>query len=99
MNRVSVFFLGVIVGAILLFVTERYYIVRSKESVHLIPKVSSKLEFPYRDIREYTVEDWQNDPSLGVAIVKSQKQELIAETGINGLQQQFEGLLKSLSGT
>jgi len=99
MNRVSVFFLGVIVGAILLFVTERYYIVRSKESVHLIPKVSSKLEFPYRDIREYTVEDWQNDPSLGVAIVKSQKQELMAETGINGLQQQFEGLLKSLSGT
>ena len=99
MNRVSVFFLGVIVGAILLFTTERYYVVRSKESVHLIPKVSSKLEFPYRDIREYTVEDWQNDPSLGIAIVKSQKQELMVESGISGLQQQFEGLLQSLGGS
>lgn len=99
MNRLSVFFLGVIVGAVSLYMTENFYIVRSQESVHLIPKVASKLEFPYRDIRKYTVEDWQKDPSLGLAIVKSKKQDLMVESGINGMQQKFEGLLRSLSGS
>lgn len=98
MNRFTTFLLGVLVGALGLFVSENYYVVRSKESVHLIPKVASKFELPYRDIRSYTIEDWRNNPSLGLAIVKSKKENLLVESGLSGMQQQFEGLLKSLSG-
>lgn len=99
MNRLTTFFLGMIVGALGLYVSENFYVVRSKESVHLIPKVAAKLELPYRDIREYTVEDWRNNPSLALAIVKSKKENLMVESGLSGMQQQFEGLLRSLGGS
>ncbi len=98
MNRISTFLLGVLVGALGLFVSENYYVVRSKDNVHLIPKVAAKLELPYRDIREYTAQDWSNNPSLALAIVKSKKQNLMVESGLSGMQQQFENLLRNIGG-
>lgn len=98
MNRLTTFFLGVVVGALGLFVSENYYVVRSKESFHLVPKVAAKLEIPYRDIRSYTTQDWTNQPSLALAIVKSKKQNLMVESGLSGMQQQFERLLRNIGG-
>ncbi len=99
MSRLSTFFLGIIVGAVGIVVSENYYVVRSKESVHLVPKIAAKLEIPYRDIREYTVSDWQNNQSLALAIIKSQKQDLMVETGLNNMQRQFDSVLRSLTGS
>lgn len=95
MNRISTFVLGVIVGAGGLYVSENFYVVRGKESVHLVPKVAAKLEIPYRDVRNYTVQDWTDNPSLALAIVKSQKKDLLVESGLSNMQNQFEGLLRS----
>ncbi len=99
MNRLTVFLLGVITGAAGLYISENFYVVRSDESFHLIPKVAAKLELPYRDIRSFTVEDWRNNPSLALAIVQSKKQDLMVESGLNGMQSQLEGLLRSLGGS
>ncbi len=99
MNRLTVFLLGVLTGAGLLYLSENYYVVRSKEAVHVVPKVAAKLEIPYRDIRSYTMEDWKHNPSLALAIVKSQKQGLMMESGLSSMKQQFEGLLRNLGGS
>lgn len=99
MNRITVFVLGVVVGALGLYVSENFYVVRSDESFHLIPKIASKLEMPYRDIRSFTVEDWQSNPSLALAIVKSQKQELMVESGLNEMQDQLQSLIRSIGGS
>ena len=96
MNRITIFLLGVVVGALGLYITENYYIVRSEKSFHLIPKVASKLELPYRDIRNYTAEDWSNDPALAMALVKSQKKELVVDTNLDEIQNKLEGFLRSL---
>lgn len=96
MNRISSFFLGVIAGAGGLFVSENYYIVRGKEAVHLIPKVAAKLEIPYRDIRNFTSEDWSNNASLALAIVKADKQDLLIESGLDNMRTQFDSLLRTL---
>ncbi|MEZ6136753.1 MAG: hypothetical protein R3C53_17800 [Pirellulaceae bacterium] len=98
MNRLSTFLLGIIVGAGGLFISENYYVVRGKEAVHLVPKVAAKLEIPYRDVRNYSVDDWKNNPSLALAIVKSKKQDLLVESGLSNMQSQFEGLLRSFGG-
>ncbi len=98
MNRLTTFFLGIIVGATGLFLSENYYIVRSTESVHLVPKVAAKLEFPYRDIRAYTVEDWKNNLSLGAAIVRTQKPDMMVES-LSSVRHNFEGILRSLGGS
>ena len=96
MNRISTFLLGVITGAGGLFVSENYYIVRGKEQVHLVPKVAAKLEFPYRDIRNFTPQDWGNNPSLALAIVKAEKQDLLVESGLDNMRNHFDSLLRSL---
>ncbi len=95
MTRLSSFVLGLIVGAVGLFMSENYYVVRSKETVNLIPKVASKLELPYYDIRKFTSTDWQAHPSLALAIVQSKKEALMVESGLSGMQSQLEGLLRS----
>lgn len=99
MSRLSTFLFGIVVGAVGVVVSENYYIVRSKETFHLVPKVAARLEIPYRDIRQYTVEDWQNNQSLALAIIKSQKQDLMVETGLSNMQRQFESMLQALTGT
>lgn len=99
MSRISSFFFGIIVGAVGIVVAENYYVVRSNESFHLVPKIAARLEIPYRDIRGFTVDDWNNNQPLALAIIKSQKQDLLAESGLSNMQRQFESLLKSLTGS
>ncbi len=99
MNRISSFLLGIVVGAVGIIVSENYYVVRSNESFHLVPKIAAKLEMPYRDIRGFTVQDWQNNQALALAIIKSQKQDLLTESGLSGMQRQFESILKSITGS
>jgi hypothetical protein len=99
MNRVTSFILGVVVGAVGIVVSENYYVVRSNESFHLVPKIAARLEIPYRDIRGYTLQDWENKQPLALAIIKSQKQELMVETGLSNMQRQFESVLRSLTGS
>jgi hypothetical protein len=99
MNRVTSFILGVVVGAVGIVVSENYYVVRSNESFHLVPKIAARLEIPYRDIRGYTLQDWENNQPLALAIIKSQKQDLMVETGLSNMQRQFESVLRSLTGS
>ncbi len=95
MSRLTTFLLGMIVGAASLFVSENYYVVRSTDGLHLVPKVAAKLEFPYRDIRSYTVDDWKNNVSLGAAIVKAQKPGLMVDS-LSSVKHNFESILQSL---
>jgi len=95
MSRLSSFILGIVVGAAGLYISENYYVVRSTESVHLVPKVAAKLEFPYRDIRQYTVEDWKQNASLGMAIVKADKADLMVDS-LTSVRHNFDSILKSL---
>lgn len=99
MNRLTSFLFGIVVGAMGIVVSENYYVVRSNESFHLVPKIASRLEVPYRDIRGYTVQDWNNNQPLALAIIKSQKQDLLVESGLSNMQRQFESMLRSLGGS
>jgi len=98
MSRLSSFFLGMICGAALLMVSMNYYVVRSKESFHFVPKVAAKLEIPYYDIRSYTIEDWHRHPSLAAAIVTSKNQNLMQSSGVDAVRAKVEGLLRDWTG-
>ncbi|MCA9194272.1 MAG: hypothetical protein KDB03_21030 [Planctomycetales bacterium] len=99
MSKLSSFFLGIAVGAGGLYTSENYYVVRSNESLHLIPKVAAKLEFPYYDIRQYKVDDWNRNPSLALAIIRSKKQNLMMDSGVNEVKSQMDALWRSLGNT
>ena len=97
MSRLSTFLLGVVVGAAGLYLSENYYIVRAPDNFHLVPKVAAKLEFPYRDIRDYSVEDWKRNVSLGAAIVKAGKPEMMVDS-LTKVRHNFDTILQSLGG-
>lgn len=99
MSRQSSFFLGLICGAGGLLLLMNFYIVRSKETFHFVPKVAAKLELPYYDIRNFTVEDWQRRPSLAAAIVTSKNQNLMQHSGVDAVRSKVEGLMRDWSGT
>jgi hypothetical protein len=85
-------------GAVGLLIAMNYYIVRSKEGFHLVPKVAAKLEVPYYDIRSFTIEDWQRRPSLAAAIVTSKNQGLMQSSGAEAVRAKVEGLLRDWTG-
>lgn len=94
MSRLSSFFSGMVCGAVGILIAMNYYVVRSKESVHLVPKVAAKLEMPYYDIRNYSLEDWQRHPSLAAAIVSSKDNKLMENSGVEAVRTRVEGLLR-----
>lgn len=94
MSRLSSFFSGMVCGAVGILIAMNYYVVRSKESVHLVPKVAAKLEMPYYDIRNYSLEDWQHHPSLAAAIVSSKDNKLMENSGVEAVRTRVEGLLR-----
>ena len=99
MSRLSSFLLGVVCGAAGLLIAMNFYIVRSRESFHFVPKVAAKLELPYHDIRSFTVEDWQRRPSLAAAIVTSKNHDLMQTSGVEAVRSKVEGLLRDWSGS
>ncbi|RMF41591.1 MAG: hypothetical protein D6753_09325 [Planctomycetota bacterium] len=96
MSRPTCFLLGIAVGAAGLYISENYYVVKGKETVHVVRKIAPRLDFPYRDIREYSVEDWRQDPALALAILKSGKEDLLVDSGVAQIQQQVNAWLQSL---
>ncbi|MGN6544255.1 MAG: hypothetical protein ACTHK7_04345 [Aureliella sp.] len=94
MSRLSSFFSGMVCGAVGILIAMNYYVVRSKESVHLVPKVAAKLEMPYYDIRNYSLEDWQRHPSLAAALVSSKDNKLMENNGVESVSTRVEGLLR-----
>lgn len=98
MSRFSSFLLGVFCGAGGLIVTMNYYIVRSKDNVHFVPKVAAKLEIPYYDVRTFSIQDWQKHPSLAAAIVTSKNQNLVNGSGVEAVRGRVEDMLREWTG-
>jgi len=97
MRSLSSFIVGMIVGALVLFVSLRYHVVRANDGVHLIPKSSARLTEPYVDIREFTVEDWDAHKALAMAIVQADKAYLMQDSATESVRRSFNDLLSGLN--
>ncbi len=98
MKRFGPFLLGLIVGASVMFLAMNYHVVRSKEGLHLIPKIAAKFDQPYVDIRNFTLEDWNRHQALALAIVKSKDSNLLKDSAFDQFRQSTQSLLKKIMG-
>lgn len=96
MNKVSSFFLGVVVGAVGLYCATTYHVVRADDGVHFVPKVSSGLGGAYVDIREFDTAQWHEHKNVALALINAQKGDLIADTATADLRQNAQKALESL---
>jgi hypothetical protein len=97
MNRIGSFLLGLMVGAVGLYLSMHFTLVRAGDGFHLIRKISPKLENPYADVRQYTLANWQKKQSLALAILKSNKGHLISDQSFLSFKQSSQRILDQFS--
>lgn len=86
MGRVGTFISGMIAGATLFFFANHYHIVRSKDGIFAVPKISQNLQDTYVDIREFQLSDWQEHPMLAASLLRSDKKELLQDSSLTGFR-------------
>jgi hypothetical protein len=71
MDRLGSFLIGLVVGGVCLHVASNFYIVRSDNGTHLIPKLTAKLENPYHDVRNFGPDQWRMNQDLARSLQKA----------------------------
>ena len=99
MNRVSSFAFGLIVGVLGLYITMHFSLVRARDGFHVIPKIAAKVDVPYTDIRDFTLENWLGKQLLALAILKANKGHLLQDQSLIGFRQSTQRTLDQFSST
>ena len=97
MKQIMSFFIGLIVGGILVFASLKYHLVRAGDGVHLVPKLSAGFAETYVDIRTFSLSDWNQHRSLAVALVQAKKGHLMQEAASDSLRQAVDGVIDALA--
>lgn len=97
-SPMSRFFFGMIVGASLLYVAMHFHVVRGKQGVFLVSKISNNLSDVYVDTREFSLSDWQQHKPLAAAIMKSNQTQLLEDSSLTGFRSSVSGLVDGLFG-
>jgi len=75
-----------------------FSLVRARDGFHVIPKIAAKLDVPYTDIRNFTLENWQRKQTLALAILKAHKSHLLQDQSLIGFRQSTQLMLDQFSG-
>lgn len=86
----SRFLFGMVCGALLLYTSMHYHVVRSDEGFHLVPKLSQDFSNIYTDIRGFTINDWQGRKRVAAAIMQADKADLLGESAIGGVRESVD---------
>ena len=96
MSRLGSFLLGAAVGAALLGMVMHYHIVRGKQGVFLLRKVSNGMADIYVDTRDFTVADWQQHRELALAIMRANRGEVFQQAAVRDLRSTAEEFVGGL---
>ncbi len=95
---VSRFLFGMFAGAILMYVAMHYHVVRGKQGVYLVPKISNNLSDVFVDTRDFELEDWREHKPLAAAIVQSDQSHLLEGASLSSFRDSIHGLVDGLFG-
>ncbi len=85
-----------ICGGGLLFGSMHYHLVRGKEGVSLVPKISNNLSDIYVDVREFGLSDWQDHKPLAAAILQSNQSHLLEDSSLHSFRESVRGFVDGL---
>jgi hypothetical protein len=95
----SRFIAGMICGATLLFIAMHYHVVRGKDGVFLVPKITNNLSDVYVDIRQYDLSDWKEHKPLAAAIMQSNRSHLLEDASLGSFRESTRALVDGLFGS
>lgn len=90
------FFMGLVVGAVVMYTAMHFHIVRGQNGVFLVSKVTSDLSDIYIDIRGFTLNDWKQHKPLAAAIIKSDRSELLNDATLTGFRENVHSVVDRL---
>ena len=89
MPRMYAFFLGLGIGALVLFGMSNYHFIRARSGWYCVPKQRAQLSQAYVDKRHFDANEWAANPDLTAALTADNKQHVmeVESTGYiqNGL--------------
>lgn len=90
------FLFGVILGAVLVYTAMHFHLVRGRNGVFMVSKVTSDLSDIYVDIRGFTLEDWKRHKPLAAAIIQSDRSELLNDETLTGFRESVHSVVDRL---
>ena len=91
------FILGCMVGAVTLYGSMCFHVVRARDATHVIPKMALTFTDTYVDIREFGVPEWRKHVPLAEALIRANKRELMSDALENSVRNAWDNLLESKS--
>jgi hypothetical protein len=92
----SRFLLGMVAGAMLLYVAMHYHVVRGPQGVYLVAKIRNDLSDAYVDTRGFGLSDWQEHKPLAAAIMQSDQTHLLEGAPLETFRHSIRGLVDGL---
>lgn len=92
----SKFFFGMILGAVLMYGSMHYHLVRGEDGIFMVPKMTNDLGDVYVDIRNFTLEDWKQHKPLAAAIMNSDRSEILADSTLSGFRDSMHSIVDRL---
>ena len=96
-KRFSGFLMGLVLGGALVFVGLKYHVLMASDGLHMIPKMSAEFGESYVDIRQFTLDDWNEHRTLAAAIVRSGRGDLLGDSADQALRTTLDGALEALN--
>ncbi|MFO0869591.1 MAG: hypothetical protein U0935_11720 [Pirellulales bacterium] len=87
------FVLGFFCGAVALYGSMSFHVVRAEDGHHVIKKTSLTFYDTYVDIRAFGLGDWKEHAALADALQKSEKKDLMQGATEHALRNSFDRLL------
>ncbi|MEQ8788034.1 MAG: hypothetical protein RIC55_17130 [Pirellulaceae bacterium] len=96
MRRIVLFLSGMALGAVFTFISLKYHIVNAKDGLHLVPKATAEFGGTYIDVRNFTLQDWDQHRGLALALVQADKSHLLEESASDNLRKSVDSMLDVL---
>lgn len=97
MKSLGPFLTGIILGAVGMYFTLHYHVVRANDGFHMVEKFSSTPWGTYADIRSFGYQEWVDHQELAYAITKAGKTELIQGVAVAPLQNAVNNIFNSVN--
>jgi hypothetical protein len=86
MTRVYFFLLGMVAGALLIYATMHFHLVRAQDGFHVVDKQPPRLTEAYVDVRSFGMTDWGDHPQLATAVMEADKPQLLGDSARGAVQ-------------
>jgi hypothetical protein len=84
MRKLLWMFAGIAIGAVGMWTSMNYHVLRTNAGMAMVPKYRAQLNGTYLDVREWGVTEWTEHPDLVLTLEKNKRSDIIGDAKIFG---------------